>query len=121
MVLNLAFDPTPGASIQKLVSPAGATNSSDIIAKCLEPDDFDSAGFYRSPCLDSSTPDPIDKLSLSFEEGTSITYKLTVGNSGVQALTGVTVSDSRGSTGCAFPSTFVVGKSVTCTYVRRRP
>ncbi len=112
VVLNLAFDPTPGASIQKLVSPAGATNGSEIVAKCLEPNDFDSAGFYRSPCLDSSTADPIDKLSLNFEEGTPITYKLTVGNSGVQNLTGVTVSDSRGATGCTFPTTFVVGQVV---------
>jgi hypothetical protein len=36
VVLNLAFDPSPGASIQKLVSPNGAINASDIIAKCLE-------------------------------------------------------------------------------------
>ena len=93
VVLNLAFDPTPGTSIQKYVSPVGAVNEADIIAKCLEPDDTDAAGFYRSPCLDSSTPDPIDTVTAKFEQGVTVTYRLVVGNSGVTPLTGVTVVD----------------------------
>jgi uncharacterized repeat protein (TIGR01451 family) len=122
VVLNLAFDPTPGASIQKLVSPTGATNAADIVAKCLEPNDHDSAGFYRNPCLDSSTTDPLDKLKLHFETGTVITYKLTIANSGGQPLSSVTVVDSLGSTGCTFPTSMGVGGSPTpCTYTRTAP
>jgi TadE-like protein len=123
VVFNLAFDPTPGVSVQKLVSPNGATNSAEIIAKCLEPDDHDSAGFYRSPCLDSSTAnDQNDRISLRFEEGATIQYKLTVGNSGGQSLTSITVSDSTGSTGCAFPTTLAVGATATpCLYTRTAP
>ena len=45
-------------------------------------------GYYRSPCLDTSTPDPLDKLWLHFEQGATITYKITLGNSGAQNLSG---------------------------------
>ena len=104
VVLNQAFDPTPGLSAQKLVLPTGATNATAITSNCLEPDDHDAQGYYRSPCLDTSTPDPLDKLSLHFDEGSTITYKITLANSGAQNLTGITVTDSRGSTGCLFPT-----------------
>ena len=69
VVLNQAFDPTPGLSAQKLVLPTGATNATAITSNCLEPDDHDAQGYYRSPCLDTSTPDPLDKLSLHFDAG----------------------------------------------------
>ena len=55
VVLNLAFDPTPGASVQKLVRVANAVNGAAIVSSCLEPDEFDSAGYYRSPCHDTTT------------------------------------------------------------------
>ena len=55
----------------------------------------------------------------------SIQYKVTVGNSGGQPLTGVTVVDSTGATGCTFPTTWVVGysnqPSPGCTYNRTAP
>jgi uncharacterized repeat protein (TIGR01451 family) len=121
VVLNLAFDPTPGLSIQKFVRPTGATNEPDIIAKCLEPDDTDANGYYRSPCKDSSTADPGDFLTVRFEQGTTINYRLRVGNIGGQTLTGATVSDSRGATGCSFPGTMAVGFSQTCDYTRTAP
>ncbi len=121
VVLNVAFDPSPGASINKYVSPTGADNGADIVSKCLEPDDTDAAGFYRSPCRDTSTSDPTDTLTLLFEEGTSISYRIRYGNSGAQPLTGVTVTDSQGSTGCTIPSSMAVGFSQTCDYVRVAP
>lgn len=121
VVLNLAFDPTPGASIQKLVSPTGAVNASEIIAKCTEPDDNDAAGYYRSPCRDTSTADPIDVLTLRFEQGATINYRVRLGNSGVQTLSGVTFADSRGATGCVVPGTMVVGYSQICDYTRTAP
>jgi Flp pilus assembly protein TadG len=121
VVLNLAFDPTPGASIQKYVSPTGAVNAADVIAKCLEPDENDASGFYFSPCLDSSTADPTDKLTLRFEQGATISYRLYLGNSGVQSLSGVTVVDSRGNHGCTIPGTFGIGYSQVCNYSRTAP
>ena len=67
--------------------------------------------------------DPADTISATFESGVSIQYKLTVGNSGAQPLTGVTVADSTGATGCAFTSTWAVGyaNSPGCTYNRTAP
>lgn len=121
VVLNLAFDPTPGASVQKFVSPIGAKNASDVTSKCLEPDDTDAEGYYRSPCLDSSTSDPTDRIKLRFEQGATIAYRVRVGNSGGQSLTGVSVTDSRGSTGCSFPSSMPVGFVQVCDYVRVAP
>ena len=125
VVLNLAFDPTPGASVQKLVRVANAVNGATIVSNCLEPDEFDSAGYYRSPCHNTTTVDPADTISATFESGVSIQYKVTVGNSGGQPLTGVTVVDSTGATGCTFPTTWAVGysnqPSPGCTYNRTAP
>lgn len=121
VVLNLAFDPTPGASIQKFVSPVGAVNEAEIISSCLEPDDTDAAGYYRSPCKNTLTPDPIDTLTVRFEQGVTMRYRVRLGNSGVQSLSGVTFSDSRGATGCSVPSTMAVGYSQTCDYTRVAP
>jgi hypothetical protein len=125
VVLNLAFDPTPGASVQKLVGVANAVNGATIVSNCQEPDEFDSAGYYRSPCHNTTTPDPADTISATFESGVSIQYKATVGNSGGQPLTGVTVVDSTGATGCTFPTTWAVGysnqPSPGCTYTRTAP
>jgi hypothetical protein len=125
VVLNQAFDPTPGASVQKLVRVANAVNGAAIVSKCLEPDEFDSNGFYRSPCHDTTTTDPADTLSATFESGVAIQYKVSVGNSGGQPLTGVTVVDSTGATGCTFPTTWAVGysnqPSPGCNYTRTAP
>jgi hypothetical protein len=122
VVLNLAFDPTPGASINKFVSPTGAVNASDVTSKCLEPDDSTAGGFYRSPCRDSSTPEPNDFITLRFEEGTPIGYRIIVSNTGAQSLSGVTVTDSKGATGCPFATTIAVGATLpACDYTRTAP
>lgn len=121
VVLNLAFDPTPGASVQKFVLPTTATNAIEITSKCLEPDDLDANGYYRSPCRDSSTPTPGDVIALRFEQGATINYRLRVANIGAQTLTGVTVVDSRGATGCSFPATMGVGFAQVCDYSRTAP
>ncbi len=122
VVLNLAFDPSPGLSVQKFVQPTGAINASAITSKCLDPNDRDAAGYYRSPCLDLSTPDPTDKLWVHFEQGDTIAYKIALRNTGAQNLSGITVVDSRGSTGCSFPTSLAAGSSAfTCTYTRTAP
>ena len=90
VVLNLAFDPTPGASVQKLVKVANAVNGAAIVSSCLEPDEFDSDGLLPQPMPQHATPDPADTISATFESGVSIQYKVTVGNSGARASTGVT-------------------------------
>ena len=126
VVLNVAFDPTPGASVQKLVRVANAVNGAAIVSNCLEPDEFDSAGYYRSPCHDTlDAGSGGHDLTPTFESGVSIQYKVTVGNSGGQTLTGVTVVDSTGATGCTFPTTWNVGytnqPTPGCTYNRTAP
>ena len=123
VVLNEAFDPSPGASIQKLVSPVGATNEADIVANCVEPEPVDAPGFFRSPCLnETTTNDQNDTLKVTFESGVTINYRITISNSGAQTLTGVTVIDSQGSTGCLFPATIAVGATPTvCNYARTAP
>jgi hypothetical protein len=121
VVLNMAFEPNPGGSVQKFVLPTGALNATDVIAACLEPDDQDADGYYRSPCLDSSTPDPADTLTLRFEQGTTIAYRLRVGNSGTTTLSGVTVDDSQGPIGCGFPTLMPVRYVQVCDYTRTAP
>lgn len=123
VVLNQAFDPTPGLSIQKLVKVVGsARNEAEIVANCLEPDDYDSEGYYRSPCTDSGTP--ANQLYVTFQSGDAIDYKLTVANSGGVSLTSVAISDSTGPTGCSYPSTMPVGWPLVqapCYYSRTAP
>ena len=127
VVLNEAFDPSPGASIQKLVSPVGATNMADIVANCVEPEPVDAPGFYRSPCLnETTTNDQNDTLKVAFESDVTINYRITISNSGAQNLTGVTVVDKvngvAASTGCTFPTTIAVGAAPTvCNYSRTAP
>ena len=123
VVLNLAFDPSPGSGPQKLVSPVGAVNESDITTKCLEPDDSDAAGFYRSPCQDSSTATLGDVLYVQFETGDPIAYKVTVRNTGAVSLSGLTISDSLGwPASCpARPTSLAVGGQYICEYQRTAP
>jgi hypothetical protein len=123
VVLNLAFDPSPGAGPQKLVLASGARNGTDIVLKCTEPDDFDAAGFYRSPCRDTSTGDPSDVLHVRFETGDTIRYKITVRNSGAVTLSGLSIGDSLGWPGScpSRPSTLAVNAEYVCEYVRTAP
>jgi uncharacterized repeat protein (TIGR01451 family) len=125
VVLNLSFDPTPGISVQKLIQASTARNGADIVAKCLEPDDTDSQGFYRSPCRD--TTDNNNPLYPSYRVGDPITYKITVQNTGAQTLSGVTIDDSLGwpgtTAGCpARPTSMAVNAApYVCTYTRTAP
>lgn len=145
IVFNGAIDATPpggggttgGVSVQKYINPANALNTSDITTKCLEPDDSDANGFYRSPCLDSSTPlIPDDKITARFDTGTSIGYRVVVSNSGAVALTNITIQDCAAyegttctaswpsvSANCpARPSTLAVGSAAyICTYTTTAP
>jgi hypothetical protein len=120
-VLNVVNESSPGLSIQKFVLPTTASNGIEVISKCREPDDVDAAGYYRSPCRDSSTADPGDVLTLRFEQGVTISYRIRIGNIGDEPLSGVTVVDSRGSPGCSWPGSLSVGASMTCDYRRTAP
>jgi hypothetical protein len=145
IVFNGAIDATPpggggttgGASVQKYIDPSTALNASDITSKCLEPDDSDANGFYRSPCLNSSTPgDPADTITARFDTGATINYRVVIGNSGAVALTGITISDCAAyeGTSCtatwptisascpARPNTLAVGSATyVCTYSKTAP
>jgi hypothetical protein len=124
IVLNLAFDPTPGISVQKLVEAATADNGADVVAKCTVPEDIGAPGYYRSPCRDTS--DNNNPLHLRYDVGDTVRYRVIVRNTGAQALSGVVISDSLGwpatSASCpARPTTMAVGAVYECTYIRTAP
>lgn len=121
LVLNEAFDPTPGASVTKLVATTNAINAAEITSNCSQPDPTGSAGFYRSPCVDNA--DPNATHTLRFYAGATISYKVIVRNSGGTNLSGLTITDSTGTLGsCTLPTALNV-KSIafTCTYTRTAP
>ena len=120
VVVNLAFDPTPGIAPTKLVRATDARNASEVASKCTVPDPSGSAGFYRAPCKDSANND----VQIKFRKDAPITYKVIVRNNGGTNLTGVTITDSLGwPGGCpAKPPTLNVGATpYTCTYTRTAP
>jgi hypothetical protein len=119
-VFNPGTDQPPGLSVQKLVHTRDAINEDEIVAKCREPDEHDADGYYRSPCLDTSTADPTDRLMLRFEEDIDVRYRITIANTGSVNLTGVILVDSRGSTG-PWPSSLAVGASSQRSYIREPP
>lgn len=123
IVINQAFDPTPGLAATKLVLGTTARNAAEIASKCVQPDPTGSPGFYRSPCLDTAGGPSVNAL---FQTGDTITYKVTVINNGGTNVTGVTIVDSRTLPGTcpAIPGTMTVtgaNKSWTCTYTRTAP
>ena len=113
----------PGISIDKFVSTTQAVNGPEVQSKCLDGQDINGTGYYRSPCHDSSTVEPNDFLMLRFEEGATISYRIVVRNTGTQPLSGVTVSDSQGSLSpCTFSSTIGPSASLpVCNYTRVAP
>ena len=145
IVFNGAIDATPpggggttgGASVQKYIDPSTALNGSEITAKCLEPDDSDANGFYRSPCLDSSTPlNPADTVTARFDTGATINYRVVISNSGAVALTGVNISDCAAYEGTSCTATWpavsancparpnslaVASAAYACTYSKTAP
>lgn len=105
-VLNLAFDPTPGASVVKEAC-AGAN--------CT---DFDV-----TPITDENNVPQY----LEVDSGSTITYRITVRNIGGEPLTSATISDSRGAlpfgtAGCpSWSSSLAVGATWSCVYSRTAP
>lgn len=123
IVINQAFDPTPGLAPNKLVLGTTARNAAEIASKCVEPDPGGSPGFYRSPCLDTAGGPSVNAL---FQTGDTITYKVIVLNNGGTNVTGVSIVDSRTLPGTcpAIPSTMTVtgaNRQWTCTYTRTAP
>lgn len=123
IVINQAFDPTPGLAPTKLVLGTAARNAAELASKCVQPDPTGSPGFYRSPCEDIGGGPSVQAL---FRTGDTITYKVTVINNGGTNVTGVTITDSRTLPGTcpAVPSSLTVtgvNKQWTCTYTRTAP
>jgi hypothetical protein len=123
IVINQAFDPTPGLAPTKLVLGTTARNAAALAANCVQPDPIGSPGFYRSPCqaVNSATPGAL--IQADFQVGDTITYKVTVRNNGGTNVTSVTISDTIGLPGCpARPTSMAVGGALyTCTYARTAP
>lgn len=123
IVINQAFDPTPGLAPTKLVLASGARNAAEIASKCVQPDPSGSPGFYRSPCEDTAGGPSVPAL---FQTGDTITYKVSVINNGGTNVTGVSITDSRTLPGTcpAIPTTMAVTGGTqrwTCTYTRTAP
>ncbi len=127
IVINQAFDPTPGLAATKLVLVTGATpprNAATIVAKCVEPDPTNSPGYYRSPCQDVTPATAGTLIQASFRTGDTITYRMVVRNNGGTNVTGVTMDDSLGwPASCpARPTSMAVGGTpYSCTYIRIAP
>jgi uncharacterized repeat protein (TIGR01451 family) len=119
IVLNQAFDPTPGLAPTKLILGTTALNAAELASRCQQPDPVGAPGYYRSPCQDSAGVD----VYATFSRGDPISYKMTVRNNGGTNVTSVTMTDSRGwPAGCpAKPTTLAVNASYTCSYVRTAP
>jgi len=119
VVLNQAFDPTPGLSPTKLILGTAARNATEIAANCEQPDPVGSPNYYRSPCVDIVAP--IDAanptISAVFRAGDTIFYKVFVINNGGTNVSGVTIADTIGLPGCsARPTTMNVNASYICSY-----
>ncbi|HEY0444504.1 MAG TPA: TadE/TadG family type IV pilus assembly protein [Candidatus Limnocylindrales bacterium] len=124
IVLNEAFDPTPGLAPTKLVLGTAAKNASELAAKCQQPDPVGSPGYYRSPCLDVLSASPGPSVEAKFEPGDTITYKLIVRNNGGTTVTSITMTDTYGWPGAcpAKPGSMAVNATpYTCTYTRPAP
>lgn len=123
VVLNQAFDPTPGVGVTKLVRAAEARNRDDIRAKCVEPDPTGSPDYYRAPCIDKTVEGDTTFVTATFRTGDTIAYKVIVRNTGGTNVTSVTMSDTFGwPGGCAAPGSLPVnGPAWQCTYTRSAP
>jgi hypothetical protein len=124
IVINQAFDPTPGLAPTKFILGTAARNAAELATKCVQPDPVGSPGFYRSPCSDVTSATPGTMVQALFRTGETITYKIIVRNNGGTNVTSVTMSDSLGWPTCATarPTVMSVGGSAyTCTYTRVAP
>lgn len=124
VVLNQAFDPTPGLSPTKLILGTGARNAAALAANCAQPDPIGSPNYYRSPCVDIVAPiDPSNPLiSAVYRPGDTINYKISVINNGGTNVTSVTMTDSIGWPSCPVrPTTMNVNATYTCSYSRSAP
>ena len=123
IVINQAFDPTPGLAPTKFVLGTAARNAAELAAKCVQPDPVGSPGYYRSPCQDVTSASPGTMVQADFRAGDTITYKIVVRNNGGTNVTGVTISDTLGLPTCpARPTSMAVGGTpYTCTYTRAAP
>jgi hypothetical protein len=123
IVINQAFDPTPGLAPTKFILGTAARNSAELATKCVQPDPVGSPGYYRSPCQDVTSASPGIMVQADFRAGDTITYKIVVRNNGGTNVTGVTISDTLGLPTCpARPTSMAVGGTpYTCTYTRTAP
>lgn len=125
IVLNQAFDPTPGLAPTKLVLGTGARNAAELAANCEQPDPIGSPNYFRTPCVDIVAPIGAD-IQARYRPGDPISYKLTVRNNGGTNVTGVVIADSQGwpatTANCPTrPTSILVKMAYTCTYDRAAP
>ena len=123
IVINQAFDPTPGLAPTKFILGTNARNAAELATKCVEPDPIGSPGFYRSPCQDLTSVNPGTMVQADFRVGDPITYRIIVRNNGGTNVTSVTINDTIGLPLCPVrPTSMPIGGTpYTCTYTRAAP
>lgn len=99
-VISDAFDPA-GLEVLVWVNTTGADNGAAITGACIPADSASSPGFYYQPCQDNTNSDNY----LSFQENTTISYKVRVRNTGNIDLTGISYGFAVNGTSIGTPGT----------------
>ncbi len=120
-VISDAFDPS-GLEVLVWVSTTNSDNPAVITGACIPADSVTSPGFYYQPCQDALNVDTY----LSFQENTTVSYKVRVRNTGNINLTALTYGFTQNGTTIAapgncntLPAAIVVGAAPSyCTFTR---
>jgi uncharacterized repeat protein (TIGR01451 family) len=104
VVLNEAFDPTPGVAVTKFACVDAGTGCTPIQTPVLDPDD--------------------QPIYLEATAGETLRYRITVTNIGGQVLTATTITDTNGPlpVGCgALPNPMARNATWSCEYTATAP
>ena len=120
-VVTDAFDPS-GLEVLLWANTGSSLNASEVTSSCTVADAVNSPGYYFQPCQDSSNTDHF----LQFNEGSTVSYKVRVRNTGNIALTSIAYGFSENSTTFAtpaacngLPTTLAANSApVYCTFTR---
>lgn len=122
-VVTDAFDPS-GLEVLIWANTSNSLNTSEITSNCTLADPIQSPGYYYQPCQDGSNVDHY----LQFNEGSTVSYKVRVRNTGNITLTNITYAFSEnsiamgsapGNCGSTLPTTLAANSAaVYCSFTR---
>jgi Flp pilus assembly protein TadG len=99
-VLADAFDPA-GLEVLVWADSANADNGTTVAAACQPADTVNAPGYFYAPCQDLTNVDNY----LQFKEGTTVSYKVRVRNTGNIGLSAITYQFSTNGTNTVTPGT----------------